>query len=109
MYAQDNVSDHVDDEENVSESQVCSKQFVVLNSYSMNFQAGKDEINCWTNDAADPPAKKIFESNNPKNREYDQSDLSDDLQRTSEIAKNFPYSFNTMDVLLACLDLEEDP
>ena len=44
FYAIDDDGDHVEEEENVAESQVCSKQFVVLNSYSVNFQAGKDEI-----------------------------------------------------------------
>ena len=44
FYAIDDDGDHVKDEENVAESQVYSKQFGVLNSYSVNFQAGKDEI-----------------------------------------------------------------
>ena len=39
---QDSESSHVEDEENITESNVCCKQFVLLNSCSMNFEAGKD-------------------------------------------------------------------
>ena len=49
-YAQDAERDHVQEELSVSESQENSKQFVVVNSNSMNFQAGRNEKNCWTND-----------------------------------------------------------
>ena len=52
-YAPEAERDHVEDEESTAESQEYSKQFVVLNSYSMNFHAGKNEKNCWTNDVDD--------------------------------------------------------
>ena len=41
---------HVDDKGAISASKVFSNQFVVLHSHSMNFQAGKDKIDCSTND-----------------------------------------------------------
>ena len=43
-YFQDDAGDYLEDEESVAESQVYSNEFVVFNSYSVNFQAGKYEI-----------------------------------------------------------------
>ena len=39
----DDVEDEEEDNESVAKPQVCSKQFVVLNSYSMNFQTCEDD------------------------------------------------------------------
>ena len=49
VYTQDDEPNHVEEKEAISESKVNFNQFVVLHSYSMHFQAGKDKIDCWTN------------------------------------------------------------
>ena len=49
----DDLAGNIEDEKRVAESQVSAEQFVVLNSYPMNFQAGKGEVNYWSNDVAD--------------------------------------------------------
>ena len=38
--------DGVERRQEIAESNVCEEQFVFLNSNSMNFEAGKDDINC---------------------------------------------------------------
>ena len=46
----DDTINHVEGKEAISESKICSNQFVVLHSYFMNFQAGTDETDCCTDD-----------------------------------------------------------
>ena len=97
--------DHVEDEESTAESQEYSKEFIVLNSYSMNFHAGKNEKNCGTNDVDDVFPKNIAiaivdTKKQFKNRDYDQSNWYNDLQGTRDVSVNFPYFFNARDILL---------
>ena len=59
VYTRDDESNHVKGKEDISESEVCSNKFVVLHSYSMNFQAGKDEIDGCSDDIQSPVAKLV--------------------------------------------------
>ena len=95
-------------------------------SNSVNFQTGKDKIDYCNNHEDDEDAvvnsqcwwwwsvvgigawvRSLFVHS--LSAIYDQSNHWNDFKRTRHVAVNFPYFFNAADVLLSCLDLEENP
>ena len=116
---EDEVENHGEDEdvdEDVAECQVGSKKFIVLDSYSMNFHAGHYQIDYRTNDENDVRLMIFFMSDVNLMIFYiilwidnDRSNGSNDLQGTSHVAINLPYSLNAVDVFDVCFVEEEAP